>query len=295
MSTTGSAARVRVVMPAWNAAATIAESVASVLDQTHRNLTLVVVDDGSIDGTADAARQAFDGRCRLVHQPNAGPAAARNRGAEGATETYLAFVDADDVWRPGKLEAQLAAIEAAAGAEVAYGWVDVVDADLNVVCPDLRADAAGDVYQALLRRNFIYSGSNSLITRSAFEKVGGFDARLWGAEDWELHCRLARRFAFAVATEVVVAYRQSPRSLTGDLTAMADAYGMASETVFEVAPPDLQSLRAESDAAFWFYLAGQASQTGRAGDLARAGRFGLRAVRASAPITLALLRASSPA
>jgi teichuronic acid biosynthesis glycosyltransferase TuaG len=100
---------VSVVMPAYNAEATIASAMASVRDQTDAGWELIVVDDGSTDRTAEiaAAAAAADKRIRLIRQRNQGVAAARNAAIEAATGRYLAFLDADDLWLPSKLERQL--------------------------------------------------------------------------------------------------------------------------------------------------------------------------------------------
>lgn len=102
-------------MPAYNAAATIAESIRSLQAQTLGNWVLFVVDDGSKDDTREivSALAGTDHRIQLIVQPrNAGPAAARNRGIRSATGQYIAFLDSDDLWRPEKLAVQVAAMQA---------------------------------------------------------------------------------------------------------------------------------------------------------------------------------------
>lgn len=100
---------VSVVMPAYNAEATIASAMASVCDQTYEDWELILVDDGSTDRTAELAGSAAasDKRIRLIRQRNQGVAAARNAAIEAATGRYLAFLDADDLWLPTKLERQV--------------------------------------------------------------------------------------------------------------------------------------------------------------------------------------------
>src|SRR5688500_7031207 len=100
---------VSVVMPAYNAEATIASAMASVRAQTYAGWELIVVDDGSTDRTAEiaAGAAATDKRIRVIRQRNQGVAAARNAAIEAATGRYLAFLDADDLWLPSKLERQL--------------------------------------------------------------------------------------------------------------------------------------------------------------------------------------------
>ena len=98
--------KISVIMPAYKAAATIAAALRSIRDQTVRVHEVIVVDDGSPDDTAELVARDFS-EVRLLRQPNAGPAVARNNGAQAATGDWLAFLDADDVWLADKLERQL--------------------------------------------------------------------------------------------------------------------------------------------------------------------------------------------
>ena len=100
---------VSVVMPAWNAEATIVEALRSVAAQTYRDLEIIIVDDGSTDATAALAKEfcASDPRARTVRRSNGGPAAARNLGIAEARGEWIALIDADDVWHPTKIEKQL--------------------------------------------------------------------------------------------------------------------------------------------------------------------------------------------
>ena len=98
---------VSVVMPAYNAGPYIEQAIRSVLEQDYPNIELIVVDDGSKDGTPEAVEALFGDRVRVLRQKNGGPAAARNLGIRASNGTLLAFLDADDVWLPGKLQAQV--------------------------------------------------------------------------------------------------------------------------------------------------------------------------------------------
>ncbi len=116
---------ISIIMPAWNAAQTIGESIASVLAQDDEGWELLIVDDGSDDATAAIASAATtsDGRIRLLSHPESrGPAAARNTAIEAARGRYIAFLDADDLWLPGKLSCQRTAMKTSGAAVVAGGY-----------------------------------------------------------------------------------------------------------------------------------------------------------------------------
>ena len=109
---TVAAPRVSVIVPLFNKAPSVARSLASIANQTHRDFEAIVVDDGSTDG-GDAAVEALgDPRFRLIRQANAGPGAARNRGIANASGAYVAFLDADDTWDPAYLEQMIARLDA---------------------------------------------------------------------------------------------------------------------------------------------------------------------------------------
>ena len=163
--------RYSVVMPVYQGERYVAEAIASVRAQGTDALELIVVDDGSSDGTADIVR-ALPG-VRYLHQENGGIAAARNRGVEVAQGEYVAFLDSDDLWCPGALTARHALLEARPDAHMAFGGVEIFfdGAPTQVVRPDVQ--------RGLL-------ASAMLIRRSDFLRVGLFDERYRAGEflDW---------------------------------------------------------------------------------------------------------------
>jgi len=175
------AARVSVVMPVYDAERTLAQSVDSVLGQTHRALELVTVDDGSRDGSVrlleDRARS--DDRVKLVRQANAGVAAARNAGLAAATGSHIAFLDSDDWWHPRKLELQLATMRRS-GAKVSYGSYLRVAEDGRTLS---RVEPPATIgYRDLLRSNHI-GHLTGMYDRSLgdgeFLKIGHEDYAFW--------------------------------------------------------------------------------------------------------------------
>jgi glycosyltransferase involved in cell wall biosynthesis len=228
---------VSVIIPACNAATTLAETLASVRAQTHRNLEVVVVDDGSVDATAAivAAAAAQDSRVRLVRQANAGVAAARNRGIAATSGAFVALLDADDLWARDKIARQVAALQAAGDAAgLCYTWFVTIDATGRILKPGARPQHQGAVLAALCADNFVGNGSSMLLRRTALDRVGGFDASLrergaQGCDDYDLLLRVAEHYDFVLVKEALVGYRVSAGSVSQDRARMLRSWRMVAE------------------------------------------------------------------
>ena len=158
---------VSVVMPVYNGGRYLVEAVESVLAQSYRLLELILVDDGSTDGSADLAC-GFGTALRYEYQANAGQSAARNRGIQLARGPLLAFLDDDDYWSTGKLALQVAVLASDPSVDAVFGHVR------QFVSPDLDREAAGRVrYHAEVMPG--YAPGTMLIRREAFDRVGLFD------------------------------------------------------------------------------------------------------------------------
>ena len=197
MATTAEFADVTVIVPARRAAATIDRALASVAAQTLRPAAVVVVDDGSDDGTDDAAlrwKERLKGAVLTVfRQPHTGAGAARNRALKEAKTEFVAFLDADDEWLPAKLERSMAAIRDTEYVLVAHDSWQVEDGD-EVRIGSARRFRAGKAspFVALYRRGFIDT-STVVARRDAVCSEGGFDTTLANAQDFELWLALLRR------------------------------------------------------------------------------------------------------
>jgi glycosyltransferase involved in cell wall biosynthesis len=222
-----------VVLPAYNRAHTIREAIASVLRQSWRDLELLVVDDGSTDGTVEAVRAETDPRVRVLSTPhNLGPSGARNHGIAAARAPWIAFQDSDDEWLPEKLARQMKRL-----LEPGAPWIGAHCGMIIVGAAEDRRGARtevryipnasvrrpeGDILEDVLRTSFI-STQMLVVRRDVLEAVGGFDEELRALVDWELMLRLAPRGPFAFVDEPLVLQRFSANSITRDRVRRARA------------------------------------------------------------------------
>lgn len=200
--------RVSVVVPTFNHRAYVLATVASVFAQTHRDIELIVVNDGSPDDTADLVRPLAEaGRLHYVEQPNAGVGAARNRGLALVTGEFVSFLDDDDLWLPDSVECLAAALRAQPDAVMAYGDARRLEADGQTRPQRLEQRPAGDAHRAFRRRNWLSSPGQALMRTRAVLAIGGFDPQIWGSDDWDCYIRLARRGDFVYRQRPILDYR----------------------------------------------------------------------------------------
>lgn len=205
---------ISVIIPAYNCEKTIQSTIKSVLEQSHTNLELIVVDDGSKDSTLERINELQDTRIKVLSQPNQGVAASRNNGVKAAMGDYIAFLDSDDLWTSDKLASQLEALQSTSDAGLAYSWVDWIDQSDVFQRHGSHVLANGDVFERLLLRNFIDNGSNILVKRIVLEDIGEFDSSLIPSEDWDISLRIAQKYSFICVPKVQVLYRIAGNSLS---------------------------------------------------------------------------------
>jgi glycosyltransferase involved in cell wall biosynthesis len=215
---------VSVVIPAYNCEAWVAEAIDSALAQDHAAVEIIVVNDGSRDGTLGVL-QGYGDRIRVIDQSNAGPPAARNAGLAAARGEFVAFLDADDVWWPQKLSDQVAFLEAhpEVGTIVSSWQVWEPGADGRFVrpaAPPLRA--AAEVPQALWcgwRYNELLFDCELLTTcvmlrARTVREVGAFDTGLWNGDDYDYWLRATRVAPVAKLARPGALYRALPGSVS---------------------------------------------------------------------------------
>ena len=211
---------VTVVIPAYNAAKYLIESLDSVLAQSFGDFEVIVVDDGSTDETPEILTPYLD-VIRYIRTENRGPSSARNLAIRESRGELIAFQDADDVWLPEKLALQVELLEARPGLGVAFTGSErfnereTLDCNLTTGSPV----PSGWVFDELLSRHFI-ALSTVVVRRSCLDAVGGFDESLVGAEDYNLFLRLAHSYQFGLVSKVLVRKRCHDEGLSEDLESM---------------------------------------------------------------------------
>lgn len=212
--------KVSVIIPAYNNERYIGESVQSVLDQTFKDLEVIVVDDGSIDGTAATVRGMTDPRIRLISKPNGGQASARNLGVRHATGSLIAFNDSDDVWTPRKLELQVPYLEANPALGCVYGMISNFWNDGRCGSSGFQRKIRGWSFPEMFDNPFICT-QQALIPRRVMDECGPFDEGYRMAGQCLLFLRIAIRYPIDYIDEVVVLRRRHDQNIskTGGLAA----------------------------------------------------------------------------
>jgi glycosyltransferase involved in cell wall biosynthesis len=200
---------VSVVIATYNCGRFLASAVDSVLAQTLHEVEVIVVDDGSTDDTAEIMRPyVHHSRVRFFRQENRGPAAARNRGIQRACAPLVAFLDADDVWLPEKLECQVPRFAADPMIAVVYSRRLRIDEKGHVLNTEQPPLYRGDILRPLFLNNFICL-SSTVVRREALDRSGLFNERIRrpSCEDYDLWLRLALNYRFDYVDEPHVLYR----------------------------------------------------------------------------------------
>lgn len=223
MSTDVSAPSVSVIVPAYNAAWCIRKAIDSVIAQTFRDFELLVVDDGSTDCTAEILVEYGDA-IRVIRQPNGGLARARNAGIHASRAEFVAFLDADDWWLPGKLAPQVALLRARPDVGFASTMARVEDAEgvfLNLwPCPT-RTDFLPHLFSA--NGSVAGSGSAVIARRQLLMQIGCFDESLLSLEDVDMWMRLAAVSGYACIGEPLVVILKTADSMSRNLEVMRAA------------------------------------------------------------------------
>lgn len=200
--------KVSVIIPNYNYAQYVGQAIDSVLNQTYRNIEIIVVNNGSIDNSLEVLK-GFGNRISLVDQENLGQSGARRSGLLRATGDFIAFLDADDVWEPQKIEKQMLLFNSKT--ELVYCGIRCFDesskTQISMHLPRFR----GPCDLAFIDNpgvGIVLSGeSTAIFTRALLEKVGGFDPELNSAAGWDFFRRCSKFTNFDFVPEALTIYR----------------------------------------------------------------------------------------
>jgi glycosyltransferase involved in cell wall biosynthesis len=196
---------VTVIVPCYNGAAFLEETLRSALAQSHTPVEILVVDDGSTDGSRKIAERF---PVRYVRQENSGLSAARNTGIRESRGNYLVFLDADDRLKPQAIARGLRALDVHPDCAMAVGDHVFIAADGSHLGNSVKPFDIDHHFETLLKSNFIEMISTVLFRRSVLEEVGGFNTALRVAEDYDLYLRIARLHPICSHTAIVAEYRK---------------------------------------------------------------------------------------
>jgi glycosyltransferase involved in cell wall biosynthesis len=213
--------KVSVIIPSYNHASFVEKAIQSVLNQTERDLELIIVDDGSTDGTHSILAKFSDPRYRVILQDHQGAHAALNRGLIEAKGAYLAILNSDDMYYPQRIERLVDFLENNWDVGLVGSYIEVIDAKERTLgikhgCQDLEPwplpyrdrsfRSSSDLRGALLTENFFATTSNFVFRYELYEKIGGF-IPLRYAHDWDFLLRASAVSAVAIVPEVLLRYR----------------------------------------------------------------------------------------
>lgn len=210
--------KVSVIIPTYNCGEFIEEAIESVLNQTYKNVEVIVIDDGSTDNTFNLLNKKYS-KLGLIKKTNGGPASARNLGLKHATGEFIAFLDADDLWSKNKIELQVKYFDRNNNYDLVYTDVQtftkVKNNNLNKESI-LRCDLQGNLFSNLFWSNFIVN-SSVMFRSSLIKSVGLLDEskNLIGSEDYEYWLRISMKSKIGVINKVLTYYRMHKNNLIG--------------------------------------------------------------------------------
>lgn len=198
---------ISVIVPVYNGARHLRETLNSILNQTWREFELVAVDDGSKDNSAEIIRSLNDPRIRLVQQENRGLCAALNRAIEESRGTFIARTDQDDISFPHRLQRQLEIMGAHPDAAGLYAYYTKFGLKRGWSNADKMDTRRGDIVELDPIKDGCVLGSTQFIRRDALLKIGGYRQACYPADDWDLEFRLCESSRVLLLREAIMAYR----------------------------------------------------------------------------------------
>jgi len=216
---------ISVVIPTYNCAKFLPGAISSVIEQTYKIIEIIVVDDCSHDDTEQVVKRFPMGIYNIKyikHDENKGISATRNTGIATAKGEFIAFLDADDIWAPHKLEYQYKIFKENPQLGLVFTGYKLIDLNKRIMREYLppRFKNQNDFIKNLLIRNVVNPTSSVLIKKECIEKVGLFDTSLKVAEDWDMWIRIAHKYKFGTVESPCVTYREHSQNISRDVRKM---------------------------------------------------------------------------
>lgn len=213
--------QVSVIIPNYNYANYLRETIDSVLNQTYVNIEIIVVDDGSKDGSKKIL-ESYGRKIKVIFQKNQGVSAARNNGIAESKGEYVAFLDADDVWLPKKIEKQIEKFSADKELGLVHVGVEEIDDKGNFLNKKIDGMEGWVSDELLLFRRPVLGGGGSgmMIPRKVFDEIGGFDLRLATSADWDLCYQVSSLYRIGFVPDILLKYRIHGSNMHGNISRM---------------------------------------------------------------------------
>lgn len=227
--------KVSIIIPTYNRADLILQTIQSVLTQTFTDYEIIVIDDGSTDNTAEVLRDFIEsGKILYIRQENSGESAARNHGLRLAHGEYIAFLDSDDLWLPQKLEAQVSCLDAHPEAGLVQSSFTKFDGSTG---KDLGVRNttwfSGWIYpEILMHWSDLMAVDAVLIPVKVLKHIGGFGENLSNGEDIDLWRRISRHYPFTAMPEVLTKVRVHSNSTSANKAEASKAFHIYLEKAF---------------------------------------------------------------
>lgn len=236
---------VSIIIPTYNRALLGPDSVRSALAQTYPNREVIVVDDGSTDGTAERMEEEFGSAITLVRRDHAGPAVARNAGIRAARGELIGFLDSDDLWMPEKLARCVPALMARPETGAVYTALRIRELDTGRTYLQPQYTVSGDIARELFLECKGVNTSTLLVRRSCLDKVRGFDEEFFRVQDWDLMLRLAEVAEYVHVPDVLTERRLHAQCLSVTHQELYAKYNMLVLQKALSRRPDLYKLLAD--------------------------------------------------
>ena len=228
---------VSVIIPTYNRSKYIADAIQSVLNQTYKDIELIVIDDGSTDNTKNVLQLYIEKKVvKYIYQKNAGPAAARNRGIKASRGELIAFLDSDDLWLTDKLEKQVAIMKKHHKAGLVYTNSKYVDANgvrILYRFPTSLELPCGKIFKEIILGEAPLGTSSILVRKECFEEVGLYREDLFWGEDREMHARISMKYDILGINEILCIVRRHSENISNNFSLKEPSAKRMIEGIFD--------------------------------------------------------------